>query len=75
MRLSSALPPLEPLLFSPGLWQEGTVHARLAKEWFISVSIEGFCPVKASRVLDPQILDQIYNFVLKDETVFTYCEV
>lgn len=68
-------PLLQPLVFSPGLWLKGTGHSRLPEEWLISVSIEGFCPVQASRVLQPQILDQIYNFMVKDDTVFTYCGV
>lgn len=55
MRLSSALPLLQPLVFSSGLWLNGTVHSRMTKEWLVPVSIEGFCPVQASRVLNSPI--------------------
>lgn len=75
MRLPSALFPLQPLVFSPGLWLKGAVHSRLAKKWLQSVGIEGFCPVQANQVLDLRLDPQIYNFMVKNHSVFAYCGV
>lgn len=75
MRLPRALPPLQPLVFSPGLCLKGAVHSRLAEEWLISVSTEGVCLCKQAKHWTCRLDPQICNFMVKDHSLFTSCGV
>lgn len=60
--LPTAPPPLQSLVFSPGLLLEERVHSGLAQESLIAVGI-GFLPwVSKLSAKHLQILDQIYKF-------------